>query len=69
LLADVDILIAGRYVAEKRIARDLRGSSNKMLYLLSVRYSEQEMQAVPEAEIVISQTGEIMLSGIDPLRW
>lgn len=69
LLKDVDVLIAGRYQEDLRIARDLRGSSNKTLYFLTDRYSAEDMQAVPLAEVVITPEGEVIMSGIDPLKW
>lgn len=69
VLEDVDVLIAGRYVQELRIARDLRGSSNKKLYFLTDRYSAADFEPVPDAEIIITPEGEVILSGIEPLKW
>lgn len=69
LLHDVDVLIAGRYVQQLRIARDLRGSSNKKLHFLTDRYTAADFATVPEAEIVITPDGEVILSGIEPLKW
>ncbi len=69
LLACVDLLIAGRYDASQRLAQDLRGSANKRLHFLSGRYSETDLQPVPEAEVLISPGGEVILSGIDPIAW
>jgi anaerobic ribonucleoside-triphosphate reductase activating protein len=69
LLKDVDILIAGRFDKSKLLARDLRGSSNKLTYFLTDRYNEQAMQSVPPAEVVITPQGEVIMSGIDPLIW
>ncbi len=69
LLEDVDVLIAGRYLAVQHLARDLRGSANKLTYFLTDRYTESEMQLIPPAEVVITPEGEIIMSGIDPVKW
>lgn len=68
-LANVDVLIAGRYEASQRVANGLIGSSNKEVRFLTNRYSMADLDQVPEAEITISPDGEIRFSGIDPLRW
>ncbi len=69
LLECVDVLIAGRYDASRRPARDLRGSANQTVHLLTERYTMGEVQSVPAAEVIITAEGEVMLSGIDPARW
>jgi anaerobic ribonucleoside-triphosphate reductase activating protein len=69
LLAEVDVLLAGPYQAEQRLAHSLRGSANKTLHLLSSRHSLAELHATPTTEIWIDKTGQIVLSGIDPLAW
>ena len=68
LLAGVDVLIAGRYVAAERVARDLRGSANKTIHLLTPRYSLADLEASPEAEVFVGPNGEVSASGIGPLR-
>lgn len=68
LLAGVDVLIAGRYVAQSRVARGLRGSANQTLHLLTPRYSLPDLEAAPEAEVVIGRDGDLSASGIQPLR-
>lgn len=68
LLAGVDVLIAGRYVAAERVARGLRGSANKTVHLLTPRHTLADMEAVPEAEVILGPGGEIFASGIGPLR-
>ena len=68
LLAGVDVLIAGRYVAAERVARGLRGSANKTVHLLTPRYSLANLEAVPEAEVFVGPDGELFASGIGPLR-
>jgi len=69
LLRQLDVLIAGRYLASKRIANVLIGSSNKSIHFLTERYKMTDLVSVPGAEVILNQNGEIVLSGIDPLRW
>jgi anaerobic ribonucleoside-triphosphate reductase activating protein len=69
LLANLDVLIAGRYRADRRLARDLRGSANKSVHLLSDRYTLDDLRQVPPAEVIITPDGQVVMSGIDPLRW
>ena len=68
-LAQVDVLIAGRYRAEERVAQGMVGSANKVLHFLTERYSPADLAQVPQAEVIVSADGEILLSGIDPLQW
>ncbi len=68
-LRNIDVLIAGQYIAGERVASGLVGSANKTIHLLSDRYTIGDLQKVPQAEIILSPQGEIILSGIDPLRW
>jgi anaerobic ribonucleoside-triphosphate reductase activating protein len=69
LLASIDVLIAGRYRQDLRVARSLTGSANKNIHFLTARYSPADFSAIPEAEIILSPGGDIALSGIDPLEW
>jgi len=69
LLSCVDVLIAGHYDAAQRLARDLRGSANKIVHVHTDRYTMADMHAVPPAEVIITEAGEIVVSGIDPVRW
>jgi len=68
-LDDIDVLIAGRYQAGKRRASGLIGSSNKAIHFLSCRYTPDDLQSIPEAEVWIEPDGQVLLSGISPLRW
>jgi len=63
----VDVLIAGRYRQEQRLARGLRGSANKTVHLLTNLYSLQDIARVPEAEAIVAPDGRVLLSGVDPL--
>jgi anaerobic ribonucleoside-triphosphate reductase activating protein len=69
LLSCIDVLSAGRYDASQHLARDLRGSANKTLHFLTKRYHMSDLQAIPPAEVIISPEGEIIFSGIDPVKW
>jgi anaerobic ribonucleoside-triphosphate reductase activating protein len=66
MLECLDVLIAGPYIASRRIARDLRGSENQTVHLLSNRYTLEDLQSVAQAELIISPDGSILKSGIDP---
>jgi hypothetical protein len=66
LLAGVDVLLAGRYVAARRIATSLLGSDNKKAYFLSNRYSSADLARVPRLELVIGPGGTITTTGIEP---
>jgi anaerobic ribonucleoside-triphosphate reductase activating protein len=67
LLRLVDVLIAGRYVARLRLARGLRGSSNKKTHLLTARYNMEDLEQVPDAELIIGPDGTLTATGVDPL--
>jgi anaerobic ribonucleoside-triphosphate reductase activating protein len=69
ILSCVDVLIAGRYDASQHLARDLRGSSNKTVHFLTDRYKMEDLQSVPLAEIIITPKGDVVMTGIDPLKW
>jgi anaerobic ribonucleoside-triphosphate reductase activating protein len=69
LLACVDVIIAGRYDLSQHLARDLRGSANQAVHLVTDRYAAGDLQAVPCAEAIITAEGEVVMSGIDPIRW
>ncbi len=68
-LANVDVLIAGRYDASRRVAQGLIGSANKVAHFLTSRYTPADLETVPQAEVILSPDGEVILSGIDPLEW
>lgn len=66
ILAHVDVLIAGRYVQARRLARGLRGSANKAVHLFTDRYTLEDIEHVPAAEVWIDAAGHIAISGIAP---
>lgn len=65
----VDVLLAGRYRAEERVASGLLGSANKTVHFFTDRYTQADLNAIPEAEVTISPEGEMIFSGIHPLTW
>jgi anaerobic ribonucleoside-triphosphate reductase activating protein len=69
LLDMVDVLIAGRYLANQRLAQALIGSANKTIHFLSPRYTPGDFTTIPPAEVIITQDGQVLLSGIDPFGW
>lgn len=66
LLHCLDVLLAGRYDQTQRHARGLIASANKQAIFLSNRYSQADLNAVPEAEIIVQPDGTVLLSGIEP---
>jgi anaerobic ribonucleoside-triphosphate reductase activating protein len=68
VLARLDVLIDGRYVSTQRLATGLRGSANQRIQLLTERYSVSDVEATPVAEVRISATGEVVLTGVNPLK-
>jgi anaerobic ribonucleoside-triphosphate reductase activating protein len=68
VLARLDVLIDGRYVAGDRLAAGLRGSANQRIHLLTERHALAEIEATPVAEIRISAAGEVILTGVNPLK-
>jgi anaerobic ribonucleoside-triphosphate reductase activating protein len=68
VLARLDVLIDGRYVAGDRLASGLRGSANQRIHLLTDRHTLAEVEATPVAEIRIGRDGELVLTGVDPLK-
>jgi anaerobic ribonucleoside-triphosphate reductase activating protein len=68
LLTALDVLIDGRYVSTERVAAGLRGSSNQRIQLLSARYSLADVESTPVAEIRIGASGDVILTGVNPLK-
>jgi anaerobic ribonucleoside-triphosphate reductase activating protein len=64
ILRCVDVIMAGRYVAEQRVAHGLLGSANQTVHLLSPRHTLEEIAATPAAEAVILPDGRVVFSGI-----
>ncbi len=67
ILAELDVLIDGRYLARERLGTGLRGSANQRIQLLTPRYALAEVEATPVAEIRIDPTGAVILTGVAPV--
>ena len=68
VLDRLDVLVDGRYVAGERLATGLRGSANQRIHLLTSRYQRADVEATPVAEIRIAPSGEVVLTGVNPLK-
>jgi anaerobic ribonucleoside-triphosphate reductase activating protein len=68
VLDRLDVLIDGRYVASDRLATGLRGSANQGIQLLTSRYALADVEATPVAEIRIGKGGDVVLTGVNPLK-
>ncbi len=68
LIRHVDVLIAGRYDQRRRLASGLRGSANKTVRFLTSRYSMEDLDRVPEAELIVKRDGSVVASGIHPFK-
>ncbi|MFI0479465.1 4Fe-4S cluster-binding domain-containing protein [Actinomadura sp. 9N215] len=62
-VADADLVIAGRYNERLRVARGLRGSSNKEYWMRTERYGPDDLAAVPELEVTITG-GTVTFTGM-----
>jgi len=68
VLDRLDVLVDGRYVAGERLATGLRGSANQRIQLLTTRYTLADVEATPVAEIRIARGGDVVLTGVNPLK-
>ncbi len=68
VLASIDVLVDGRYVAGERLATGLRGSANQRIRLLTDRYTREDVERTPIAEVRIGREGEVVLTGVNPLK-
>lgn len=65
ILDHLDVLVAGRYVASKRVARGLLGSANQQIHLVTSRHFPADFSDVPSREIILHHDGSMTLSGVD----
>jgi anaerobic ribonucleoside-triphosphate reductase activating protein len=68
ILASLDVLVDGRYRASERLGQSLRGSGNQRVHLLTARHHLAEVEATPVAEVRISADGNVITTGVNPLR-
>ena len=64
----LDVLIDGRYESTQRLGRDLQGSANQGIHLLTDRYTKAQVAATPEAEIRIAADGSFTVTGVAPMK-
>ena len=69
ILTHLDVLIAGRYVQMRNHGRDLLGSSNQRIHLLTGRHAMEEFEGIPTTEIIVRPDGSITLTGVVPARF
>lgn len=62
----IDVLIAGRYIEGMRVKTGFTGSSNKTIHYFSSRYQANDLEIVPISEVIISRTGELSITGVEP---
>ena len=67
ILALIDVLIDGRYESSRRTGRNLRGSANQRIHVLTERYTLEQIEATPDAEIRIDPSGNVVITGVNPL--
>ncbi len=67
LLAQIDILIDGPYIANKNDNRGLRGSSNQRIHYLSNRLAGIELDSIPRRAEVLVREGHMMMVGVPPI--
>jgi anaerobic ribonucleoside-triphosphate reductase activating protein len=68
VLAALDVLVDGRYVATARVGAGLRGSANQAIHLLTARHTLAEVEATPVAEIRIDRDGSAIATGVNPVK-
>lgn len=68
VLAHLDVLIDGRYVAGERLGETLRGSANQQIHVLTRRHARAEVEATPPTEVRIAPDGSVVFTGVDPLK-
>ena len=64
LLAQVDVVVTGRYLAAERASGLVwRGSANQRVHFLTRRYGPVDMEACPEVEFHIGADGILSVTG------
>jgi anaerobic ribonucleoside-triphosphate reductase activating protein len=66
LLAQIDVLIDGPYIARSNENRGLRGSSNQRIFYLSSRLSSYFLEESPRRAEIQIQEGQAFLVGVPP---
>lgn len=64
LLAAADVVVAGRYVADKRATNlKWRGSENQTVHFLTPRYSPEDARNAGDVEFLIAPNGTVTVTG------
>ena len=63
----IDLLFTGRYKSTGNHHAFPNGS--KKIHFLTSRYNQADLDDTAQSEIVITTTGELRLSGIEPIAW
>lgn len=66
ILRQIDVLVAGRYVATRPFGAGLLGSASQTVHFLSDRYDLRDIQACPAAEIQLDVLGRVAVTGVAP---
>lgn len=67
ILGAIDVLVDGRFVERRVLARRLRGSDNQRIHLLTDRYTLEQVEATPVGEVVIDADGTARVTGVAPI--
>lgn len=65
-VADVDMVIAGRYNARLHLGAGLRGSANKAYWARTARYRPADFATGPNLEVLIGVDGAVTVTGMAP---
>lgn len=68
ILAELDVLIDGRYVQTRHRGAGLQGSENQRIHCLTGRYTPDQVRATPATEVHIAADGTVHLTGVSPLE-
>ncbi len=66
LLAEIDVLIDGLYIASLNDSQGLRGSSNQNIHYLTPRLSTYFLEDIPRRAEIQVQEGQAFLVGVPP---
>jgi len=63
ILANIDVLVAGPYVQDRRMGAGLLGSDNQRLHLLTSRYQSADFAGLPASEVILHRDGSVTVTG------
>jgi anaerobic ribonucleoside-triphosphate reductase activating protein len=64
----LDVLICGRYDQTQKHDHGIIRSANQEALFLSDRYTQQDLDQIPENELIIMPDGEILVSGVGGIQ-